>query len=154
MAETVEDRLKAMGLTLPEAVAPVANYVPAVLAGSLLHVSGQLPMENGKPKLVGNLGDGVSVEDAAACARVCALHVLAQVKAAVGDLAKVKRIVKVVGFVASAPGFTDQPKVVNGASDLFVAALGDAGRHARSSVGVAMLPLGVPVEVEAIFEIA
>jgi len=154
MAETAEGRLAALELTLPQAVAPVANYVPAVLTGKLLHVSGQLPMENGKLKLVGTLGAGVSVDDANACAKLCALHVLAQVKAAVGDLEKVARLVKVVGFVASTADFGDQPKVVNGASDLFVAVLGERGRHARSSVGVAALPLGAPVEVEAIFEIA
>jgi enamine deaminase RidA (YjgF/YER057c/UK114 family) len=152
-AGTVEANLAALGLTLPQAVAPVANYVPTVLAGTLLHVSGQLPMQAGKPTVVGTLGAGVTVEDANAGARLCALHVLAQVKAAIGDLAKVKRVVKVVGFVASAPSFGDQPKVVNGASDLFVAALGERGRHARSAVGVAALPFGAAVEVEAIFEI-
>lgn len=154
MAETVEGRLAALGLTLPQAVAPVANYVPTVRTGNLLHVSGQLPMESGKLKLAGTLGAGVSIEDANACARVCALNLLAQVKAAIGDLEKIVRIVKVVGFVASTADFGDQPKVVNGASDLFVAVLGDRGRHARSAVGVAALPFGAPVEVEAIIEVA
>lgn len=154
MAETVEDRLSALGITLPTPTAPAANYVPTVRCGNQLFVSGQLPMADGKLVATGTLGVDVAIEDAAAMARLCAINVLAQVKAAVGDLGRVVRLVKVTGFVASAPSFGDQPKVMNGASDLFVAALGESGRHARSAVGVAALPFGAPVEVEAIFEIA
>lgn len=154
MAETVEDRLSALGITLPTPTAPAANYVPTVRCGNQLFVSGQLPMADGKLVATGTLGVDVAIEDAAALARLCAINVLAQVKAAVGDLGRVVRLVKVTGFVASAQSFGDQPKVMNGASDLFVAALGESGRHARSAVGVAALPFGAPVEVEAIFEIA
>jgi enamine deaminase RidA (YjgF/YER057c/UK114 family) len=154
MAETAEARLAALGITLPTPAAPAANYVPTVRSGNQLFVSGQLPMEAGKLKATGVLGAGVSAEDGAALARLCAVNVLAQVKAALGDLEAVVRLVKVTGFVASAADFGDQPKVINGASDLFVAALGDKGRHARSAVGVAALPFGAPVEVEAIFEVA
>ena len=154
MAETVEDRLSALGITLPTPTAPAANYVPTVRCGNQLFVSGQLPMADGKLVATGTLGVDVAIEDAAAMARLCAINVLAQVKAAVGDLGRVVRLVKVTGFVASAQSFGDQPKVMNGASDLFVAALGESGRHARSAVGVAALPFGAPVEVEAIFEVA
>lgn len=154
MAETVEDRLSALGITLPTPTAPAANYVPTVRCGNQLFVSGQLPMADGKLVATGTLGVDVAVEDAAALARLCAINVLAQVKAALGDLGRVVRLVKVTGFVASAQSFGDQPKVMNGASDLFVAALGESGRHARSAVGVAALPFGAPVEVEAIFEVA
>lgn len=154
MAETVEDRLKSLGVVLPTPAAPVANYVPTVLSDGHLYVSGQLPMEAGKVAVVGTLGAGVTVEAGAAAARLCAVNLLAQAKAALGDLERVVRLVKIVGFVASTADFADHPKVVNGASDFLVAALGERGRHARSAVGVGSLPLGAAVEVEAIFEVA
>jgi enamine deaminase RidA (YjgF/YER057c/UK114 family) len=125
-----------------------------VITGSYAYVSGQLPIDASGLTLSGHLGDGVAVEAAQDAARLCAINVLAQLSAALGGFDRVIRLVKVVGFVASAPGFGDQPKVVNGASDFFVEAMGDAGRHARSAVGVAALPFGAAVEVEAIFEIA
>ena len=154
MAGQIDKRLAELGITLPTPAAPAANYVPAVATGNQLFISGQLPIEDGKMQLTGTLGNGPSVEDAAAAARLCAINVLAQVKAATGDLDRVVRLVKVVGFVASAPTFGDQPKVVNGASDLFVDVLGERGKHARSAIGVAALPFGASVEVEAVFEIA
>ena len=154
MAETVEARLKSLGVTLPTPAAPAANYVPTVRSGNQLFISGQLPMADGKIALTGTLGAGVDVAAAADAARLCAVNILAQAKAALGDLEKIVRVVKVVGFVASTPDFGDQPKVVNGASDFLVAALGDKGRHARSAVGVAALPFGAAVEVEAILEVA
>jgi enamine deaminase RidA (YjgF/YER057c/UK114 family) len=148
-----ETRLAELGVTLPDAPAPAANYVPFVILGDLVHVSGQI--SNGpQGQIKGRLGDSMSIEDGAAAARACAISLLAQVKAACGgDLDRLVRVVKLVGFVNSTPDFTDQPKVVNGASDFMVAALGDAGRHARSAVGVASLPFGVAVEVEGIFQI-
>src|SRR5690606_37380242 len=136
MAGQIDKRLAELGITLPTPAAPAANYVPAVATGNQLFISGQLPMLDGKMQLTGTLGDGPSVEDAVAAARLCAINVLAQVKAATGDLDRVVRLVKVVGFVASAPSFGDQPKVVNGASDLFVDVLGERGKHARSAIGV------------------
>ncbi len=154
MAGQIDKRLAELGITLPTPAAPAANYVPAVATGNQLFISGQLPMLDGKMQLTGTLGNGPSVEDAVAAARLCAINVLAQVKAATGDLDRVVRLVKVVGFVASAPSFGDQPKVVNGASDLFVDVLGERGKHARSAIGVAALPFGASVEVEAVFEIA
>lgn len=154
MAETVEARLQSLGVTLPTPAAPAANYVPAVRCGNQLYISGQLPMADGKIALTGTLGAGVAVDDAAAAARLCAVNILAQAKAALGDLEKVVRVVKLVGFVASTADFGDQPKVVNGASDFLVEALGERGRHARSAVGVAALPFGAAVEVEAILEVA
>ena len=150
---TVESRLAELGLTLPEAPAPAANYVPFVVVGDLLHVSGQIS-QNPDGLIKGRLGADLSVEQGAEAARRCALSILAQVKRACdGDLTRVVRAVKLVGFVNSTPEFTDQPKVINGASDLMVAVLGDAGRHARSAVSAASLPLGVAVEIEAIFQI-
>ena len=149
MADTIEDKLAAMGLTLPAAAAPVAAYVPTVLAGQLLHTSGQLPFQDGKV-MTGRLGDDCDVSFGQEAAKACALMVLAQAKAALGDLARIERIVKLGVFVNSAAGFTDQPKVANGASELLVELLGDAGRHARSAVGVAALPLGAAVEVDAV----
>ena len=150
----IENRLSEMGVTLPEASAPAANYVPFVQVGNLLHVSGQISQEGGA-LITGKLGDTASVEDGAAAARTCAIGLLAQVKAACGgDLDRLKRVVKLTGFVNSTGAFTDQPKVVNGASDFLVEALGDKGRHARSAVSAASLPLGVMVEIEGIFEIA
>ena len=153
MAGTIEARLAELGVTLPDAPAPAANYVPAVLSGSTIYVSGQLPVgANGLVK--GTLGAGVSVEDGYEAAKLCAINILAQAKKAAGDLERIVRVVKISGFVASAPDFFDQPKVVNGASDFLAEALGEKGRHARSAVGVAALPLGAAVEVEAIVEIA
>jgi enamine deaminase RidA (YjgF/YER057c/UK114 family) len=148
-----ETKLAELGVTLPDAPAPAANYVPFVIVGDLVHVSGQI--SNGpQGQIKGRLGDSMSIEEGAAAARACAISLLAQVKAACGgELDRLVRVVKLVGFVNSTPDFTDQPKVVNGASDFMVAALGDAGRHARSAVGVASLPFGVAVEVEGIFQI-
>ena len=154
MGSTIEDRLKDLGVTLPEAAAPAANYVPFVKTGNQLYISGQLPMSNGKIEVTGKLGDTLSVEDGKTAARLCAINLLAQAKAATGDLEKVVRLVKITGFVNSTPAFGDQPQVVNGASDFLVEAMGDKGRHARSAVSAAALPFGVAVEIEAIFEIA
>ncbi len=145
-------RLAELGLELPPVTAPLAAYVPAVQTGNHVYVSGQVPIADGKVLATGKVGAEVTTEEAAALARRCALSALAAVDSLVG-LASVVRVVKVVGFVASAPGFTDQPAVINGASELFGEVLGEAGRHARSAVGVAELPRGVPVEVEAIFEV-
>lgn len=150
---SIDARLADLGLTLPEAPAPAANYVPFVTVGNLVHVSGQIS-QNEAGLIKGKLGADLSVEQGADAARRCALSILAQVKRACdGDLSRVVRAVKLVGFVNSTADFTDQPKVINGASDLMVALLGDAGRHARSAVSAASLPLGVAVEIEAIFEI-
>lgn len=153
MSGKIEARIAELGVTLPQAAAPAANYVPFVRTGNQLFVSGQIPMGANGIEYQGKLGDGVSLEDGQAAARLCAINLLAQAKAALGDLDKVVRLVKIVGFVNSAPDFGDQPKVMNGASDFLVEALGDAGRHARSAVGVAGLPFGVAVEVEGIFEV-
>ena len=151
---TIETKLAELGVTLPDAPAPAANYVPFVQSGNLVHVSGQI--SNGPDGLIkGRLGDSMSVDDGAKAAKTCAIALLAQLKAACGgDLDRLVRVVKLNAFVASAPDFHDQPKVVNGASDFLVEALGDIGRHARSAVGVAALPLGVAVEIDAVFEIA
>ncbi|MDX6207112.1 MAG: hypothetical protein QOF39_3169 [Frankiales bacterium] len=149
-----EERLAELGLTLPDVVPPLAAYVPAVRTGSLVYVSGQLPMVNGALGETGQVGSDVTPEAARVMAQHCALNALAAVKAEIGDLALVTRVVKVVGFVASAPGFSGQPQVVNGASDLLLALFGDAGRHARSAVGVVSLPMNTPVEVELIVEVA
>ncbi|MDT0546572.1 MULTISPECIES: RidA family protein [Streptomyces] len=150
----VEDKLAGLGLTLPEVVAPLAAYVPSVRSGSYVYTSGQLPMVDGKLGVTGKVGAEVTPEEAKELARVCALNALAAVKSAIGDLDKVVRVVKVVGFVASAPDFTGQPGVINGASELLGEALGEAGVHARSAVGVAVLPLDAPVEVEIQVEVA
>lgn len=148
-----DTRLTELGLTLPEASAPVANYVPYVQVGSLVHVSGQVARKDGQP-LVGKLGAGMDVAAGQEAARTCALALIAQAKAACGgDLSRIKRVVKLTAFVNSTPEFTEQPAVVNGASDLLVAVFGDAGRHARSAVSAASLPMGVAVEIEGIFEI-
>ena len=149
MTNTVESKLAELGHTLPQAAAPVAAYVPTVEVGGLLHVSGQLPFIDGK-LVTGRLGEDVSLEQGTAAAQACALMILAQVKAALGSLDRVERVVKLGAFVNSTGDFTDQPKVANGASELMVAAFGDAGKHARSAVGVPCLPLGVAVEVDAI----
>jgi len=155
MAGIVEKKLQELGVALQEPRAPMANYVPYVRTGSLLTVSGQVCIDGGG-KLVakGRLGDGVSIEDGQQAARACAINLLAQVKAAVGDLDKVVRVVRLGGFINAAPGFAEGPKVMNGASDLMVAAFGDKGKHARSTVGVAALPADAAVEVEGLFEVA
>ena len=150
----IETRLAELGVTLPDAPAPAANYVPFVVVGSLVHVSGQISHAGGA-LIKGRLGDGMSIEEGAAAARTCAISLLAQVKKACGgDWSRLVRVVKLTGFVNSTADFTDQPRVINGASDFLVAALGEAGRHARSAVSAASLPLGVAVEIEGIFEIA
>lgn len=152
MAQTIEQRLAELGVTLPEAPAPAANYVPYVISGNLVFVSGQVSIEGGT-HIKGTLGADMDVEAGAKAARVCAISLLSQVRAATGgDLERLKRVVKLTAFVNSAPGFGDQPKVVNGASDFLVEVLGEKGRHARSAVG-AMLPFGLAVEIEGIFEI-
>jgi enamine deaminase RidA (YjgF/YER057c/UK114 family) len=148
----VSDRLAELGITLPQVVAPAGSYVPTARTGNLVYTAGQLPFVDGKLPSTGKVGAEVSPEDAKGYARTAAINVLAAVDAAVG-LDAVVRVVKVVGFVASADGFTGQPGVINGASDLFGEVFGEAGRHARSAVGVAELPLGAPVEVEAIVEV-
>lgn len=150
---TVEERLAELGLTVPEVVSPVAAYVPAVRTGDHIFTSGQLPMRDGSLMATGKVGGEVSPQDAAKCARQCALNAIAAVKAEVGDLDQVKRIVKVVAFIASTPDFTGQPTVANGASELLGVAFGDAGAHARSAVGVPVLPLDAPVEVEIVVEV-
>jgi enamine deaminase RidA (YjgF/YER057c/UK114 family) len=149
----VEDRLAELGLAVPEVAKPVAAYVPAVRSGQHIFTSGQLPMRSGELMMTGKVGGEVTPEDATSCAQQCALNAIAAVKAEIGDLDLVKRIVKVVCFVASTPDFTGQPKVANGASELFGTAFGDAGVHARSAVGVPVLPLDSPVEVEIVVEV-
>lgn len=153
MTDTIDAKLAELGLSLPQAAAPVAAYVPAVEAGGMLHISGQLPFRDGRV-VTGRLGEDVSLEEGQEAAKLCGLMLAAQIKAALGGFERVKRIVKLGVFVNSAPGFTDQPKVANGASELMVALFGEAGRHARSAVGVAVLPLGAAVEVDAIVEVA
>ncbi|WP_129841540.1 RidA family protein [Streptomyces sp. RFCAC02] len=151
---TVEDRLAGLGLVLPPVVPPVAAYVPAVRTGRHVYTSGQVPLVDGALRYAGKVGAEVTPEQAYESARVCALNALAAVKSVAGDLDRVARVVKVLGFVASAPGFTGQPQVVNGASELLGEVFGDAGVHARSAVGVAVLPLDAPVEVEIQVELA
>jgi enamine deaminase RidA (YjgF/YER057c/UK114 family) len=152
MTERVDTKLAELGLTLPQAAAPIASYVPAVEAGGLLHVSGQLPFKDGAV-MTGRLGADRDLAYGQEAAQACALMVVAQVKLALGDLSRVKRIVKLGVFINSHADFTDQPKVANGASDLMVALFGDAGKHARAAVGVPALPLGAAVEIDAIVEI-
>lgn len=147
----IEVRLAELGIELPAAPAPAANYVPFVQSGKHLFVSGQISNAGGE-LIKGRLGDSMSVEEGAAAARSCGLALIAQAQAALGDLDRIKRVVKLVGFVNSTADFIDQPKVINGCSDLMVEVFGDAGRHARSAVSAASLPLGVAVEIEAIFE--
>ena len=155
MAGNVEKKLIELGIMLPTPTAPIANYVGFVRSGNLLMVSGQICLD-GEGKLVakGKLGAGVSVEDGQKAARACAVNLLAQIKAALGDLDKVARVVRLGGFINSAAGFTDGPKVMNGASDLMVTAFGEKGRHARSTIGVAVLPMDAAVEVEGLFEVS
>ncbi|WP_109507912.1 RidA family protein [Nocardioides speluncae] len=150
---TPEERLTELGLTVPEVAKPVASYLPAVRSGNYIYTSGQLPMKSGELMFTGKVGGEVSEEEAIACAQQCALNAIAAVKSEIGDLSKVKRIVKVVAFVASTPDFTGQPRVANGASELFGEVFGEAGRHARSAVGAPVLPLDTPVEVELIVEV-
>jgi enamine deaminase RidA (YjgF/YER057c/UK114 family) len=150
---TAAGRLAELGLTLPSVVAPAGSYVPAVRTGQFVYTAGQLPVVDGKLPATGKVGAEVSPSDAAAMARTCALNALAAAAAAAGGVDQIARIVKVVGFVASAPGFNAQPQVINGASDLLVEVFGEDGRHARSAVGVAELPLNAPVEVELIAEV-
>lgn len=151
---TPEQKIAELGLELPEVVKPLAAYVPTVRTGNLVYTSGQVPVVKGEVQFTGKVGAEVSVEDGQAAARTCALNALAALKAEVGDLSKIKRIVKAVVFVASAPDFTGQPQVANGASELLGEIFGEAGKHARSAVGVAALPLNVPVEVELIAEVS
>jgi enamine deaminase RidA (YjgF/YER057c/UK114 family) len=153
VSDPPEARLTALGLALPPVTAPLAAYVPAVRTGQLVYTAGQLPLADGKLLMTGRVGSQVSVEEAAALARTCALNALAAVASVTGGLSAVTRIVKIVGFVASDPSFTGQPLVVNGASELMLEVFGDAGRHARSAVGVAALPLDAPVEIELIAEV-
>ncbi|MEM0976382.1 MAG: RidA family protein [Pseudomonadota bacterium] len=150
---TVEEKLKTLGITLKSAPAPAANYVPFTQSGNLVFVSGQISAGADGP-ITGKLGDTFSIEDGQAAARICALNLLAQLKTACGgDLNRVKRVVRLGGFVNAAPDFNDHPAVINGASDLMVAVFGDAGRHARAAVGCSSLPFGVAVEVEGVFEV-
>ena len=154
MSDTPESRLASLGITLPKAAAPLANYVPSVRSGNLLFISGQLPMENGKIAVLGKLGANVSVEEGQRAARLCALNVLAQAAAALeGDLTRITRCVRLGAFIASTPDFIQQAPVINGASDVIVAVLGDAGRHARFAVGVPVLPFDAAVEIDATFEV-
>ncbi|OCW56591.1 RidA family protein [Hoeflea olei] len=155
MTESVESRLSARNITLPQAAAPAANYVPYVISGSLLYVSGQLPMEAGKVAVTGIVGRDVDVASAQRAAELCAINILAQAKAALdGDLERIARVIKLNGFVASDPSFTDQHLVINGASNLIAELLGESGKHARAAVGMASLPFNAAVEIDAIIEIA
>ena len=150
---TPEERIAELGLELPEVVTPLASYVPAARTGSLVYTSGQVPIVKGELVGTGKVGAEVSPERAAELARICALNAIAALKAEVGELSRVVRIVKVVGFVASAPDFGGQPQVINGASEFLIEVFGEDGRHARSAIGVAELPLNAPVEVEMIVEV-
>ena len=154
MSQSVEQKLAELGITLPTPTAPLANYVPSVRTGNLLFISGQVSIDGAGKLSTGKLGAGLDVDAGRAAARLCGINLIAQMKVALGDLEKVVRIVKLVGFVNSAPDFVDHPKVINGCSDLFVEVFGDKGRHARSAVGIAALPFDAAVEVEAIVEVA
>lgn len=154
MAGVVEAALEADGVVLPTPTAPQGSYVPFVKTGNLVYISGQVPMGPNGVEFVGRCGDDKSIEDGQAAAKLCAINILAQVKAAIGDLDKIVRVVKVNGYVNATPDFRDHPKVINGASDFLVKVLGEKGKHARAAVGVAGLPSGVAVEVEAIVEFA
>ncbi len=154
MSNAIESRLTELGITLPVAAAPAANYVSYVITGNLLFISGQLPTENGKVAVTGLVGADVDVAAASRAAELCAINILSQAKAALdGDLTRITRVVKLSSFVASAPGFTEQHIVTNGASNLIANVLGDVGKHARAAVGMATLPLNASVEIEAIIEI-
>ena len=151
----IEQRLSELGITLPVPPAPVASYVPYTVSGKLVVISGQIPLENGKPHYIGKLGADISLEDGQAAARLCALNLIAQLKAACGgDLDRVTRCLRLGVFVNATPDFTQQPEVANGASDFIVQVFGDNGRHARAAVGAGSLPRGVAVEVEGLFEIS
>jgi enamine deaminase RidA (YjgF/YER057c/UK114 family) len=152
MSEAIKDRLKGLGLQLPKAAIPAANYVSFAMTGNLLLTAGQLPFSDGKLISTGHLGRDLDVEDGQKAARQCAINILSQAEAALGDLERITRIIKITAFVASAPDFVSQHLVANGASDLLVAVLGERGKHARSAVGNACLPLNAPVEIEAIIE--
>ena len=155
MPADVEARLARLGLTLPAAPSPAANYVPFTIAKGLLFIAGQAPVRDGKYAFTGRVGSEVTVEDAQSAARLCGLNILAQVKSALaGDWSRLKSCVRICGYISSAPGFFEQPRVLDGCSDLMVQALGEAGRHARSALGVAALRGNVPVAVDAIFELA
>lgn len=149
----IAERLVQLGIVLPHAAAPAANYVPGVVHAGLLHISGQIPFDEDGGLIRGRLGDDMTLKEGAAAARRCGIGLLAQMNAVLGDLDKVRRVIKLGVFVASTPEFTDQPKVANGASDLMVEVFGEHGRHARSAVGVAALPLGVAVEIDAIIAV-
>ncbi len=154
MTDTIESRLSARNIVLPEAAAPAANYLPYVITGSLLFISGQLPMENGAIAVKGLLGRDVELASGQRAAELCAINILAQAKAALGgDLSRIARVVKLSGFVASDPAFTDQHLIINGASNLIAEVLGEAGKHARAAVGMACLPLNAAVEIDAVIEI-
>lgn len=153
MSETIEKRLSDLGVTIPAAAAPAANYVPYCRTGNLLFTAGQLPLKDGKLQASGLLGRNVDTPAGKEGAKYCAINILAQAKAALGDLEKIRRLVKITVFVASAPDFVEQHLVANGASDFLVAVLGERGKHARSAVGTASLPLNAAVEIEAIFEV-
>ncbi len=151
---SVDAKLSSLGLTLATVSMPAANYVPYVISGNLVYFSGTLPMKDGKPQFLGKLGEAITIEQGQECAKLCVLNIISHLKNALGgDLGKVKRLIRLGVFVSSAAGFTDQPKVANGASDLMVALFGDNGKHARFAVGVSELPFGVAVEVDATFEI-
>lgn len=154
MTSSVEQKLAALGITLPTPNPPLANYVPVVRTGNLLFISGQVSIDAAGKIITGKLGGSVDIATGAAAARLSAINLLAHTKATIGDLDKLVRVVKVVAFVNSTPDFVDQPKVVNGCSDLLVEVLGDKGRHARSAVGIAALPFDAAVEVEAVIEVA
>jgi enamine deaminase RidA (YjgF/YER057c/UK114 family) len=154
MTGAVEQKLASLGITLPSPASPIANYVPAVRSGNLLVVSGQICFgADGKLVAKGRLGGGISTEDGQKAARACAINLLAQVKAALGDLDKVNRVLRLGGFINSVPGFADGPKVMNGASDLMMEVFGEKGRHARTTVGVSALPVDAAIEVEGLFEV-
>jgi len=155
MSDQIAAKLKEMGITLPAAAAPAANYVPYVISGGLLYISGQLPMEGGKVAVTGHLGKNVDVADGQRAAELCAINILAQASAALGgNLGRIKRVIKLNGFVASVPEFVEQHLVINGASNLIANVLGEAGKHARAAVGMAALPFNAAVEIDAIMEIA
>jgi enamine deaminase RidA (YjgF/YER057c/UK114 family) len=155
MSDAIEARLTELGISLPQAASPAANYVPYVITGNMLYLSGQLPIENGKIAVTGHLGRDVDVAGGQRAAELCAINILAQAKAALGgDLGRIKRVVKLNGFVASTGDFTEQHLVINGASNLIASVLGDVGKHARAAVGMAALPLNAAVEIDAVLEIA
>ncbi|MDC0986027.1 RidA family protein [Alphaproteobacteria bacterium] len=152
MAGQIEARLKKLGIEVPKAASPAANYVPYVMSGSHIWISGQVPVWNGELKFIGQVGGDIDVDEGVLAARTCGLNIIAQAKAALGDLDRVARIVKLVGFVNGVPGFVSQPSIINGASDLMVEVFEEKGKHARSAVGAGGLPFNVAVEIEAVIE--